>query len=360
MNRESRRPMRSLAAVLLLLPGLVRAEALPDADYAALARAVIDRVAVPAYAGHARAAKRLAPAIERHCTGSAAADRAAIHAAFGEAMDAWQRARPFSFGPVMRGEGRARIAFWPGRRGSAARQMRAALRARGADLLDTERLAGKSVALKDLQALERLLFGAPRDAWTCGFARAIARYQSAVAAEVLAAWTGEGGFRQAALSAGADNEEYESDAEVARDLMRSLTESLEAVIAHKLEAPLGETLERARPKQGESWRSGRSLRSVAVNLETMRAMVEAPGGFADLVAGHGAGALADELRRGFADASSKAASIGRPLEDAVSDPGEREKVIDLLRSLRTLRTLVSGPLARASGILVGFNSQDGD
>ena len=353
--------MRSLAAAaLLVLAAPARAGPLPDADYAALARAVIDRVAVPAYAEHARAARRLAPAIERHCMGAHAADTAAMHAAFGAAMDAWQRAWPFAFGPVTRGEGRARIAFWPGRRSSAARQMRAALRTRGADLLDAQRLAGKSVALKDLQALERLLFDTPRDAWTCGFASAIARHQSATAAEILAAWTGAGGFRRIALSAGADNDVYESDAEVARDLMRSLTESLEAVIVHKLEAPLGETLERARPKRGESWRSRRSLRNLALNLETMRAMVEAPGGFADLAAAHGAGALAGALRRGFADAVSQAASIGRPLKDAVSHPGEREKAIDLLGSLRALRTLVTGPLARASGILVGFNSQDGD
>ena len=44
----------------------------------------------------------------------------------------------------------------------------------------------------------------------------------------------------------------------------------------------------------------------------------------------------------------------------MSDPDEREKVRDLLESVRTLRALVTGPLSRATGILVGFNSQDGD
>ena len=353
--------MRSLIlAAVLSLPSIGQAEPLPDADYAALARAVIDQVVVPAYTEYARATERLGPAIERHCMGTAPADAAAIHAAFGEAMDGWQRAWPFSFGPVMHGAGRARIAFWPDRRGSAARQMRNVLRTRDEALLDAGKLAGKSVAIKDFQALERLLFEVPRDAYTCRFAGAIARHQSEIAAEILDAWTREGGFRQTALAAGGDNDRYADDAEVARDLMRSLTEGFDVIVTQKLQAPLGESVAKARPKRAESRRSGRSLRNVVMNLESMRAMVETPGGFADLVAAHGDGALADDLRSGFAGAVSKAASVHRPLRDAVTDPEERAKLLDLLRSLQALRALVTGPLSRAAGILVGFNAQDGD
>ena len=70
--------------------------------------------------------------------------------------------------------------------------------------------------------------------------------------------------------------------------------------------------------------------------------------------------LADSLRSGFADAESKARAVVEPLRDAVSVPGERAKVLELLRSLRALRAQVTGPLSRATGLLVGFNSQDGD
>ena len=189
--------MRSLIlAAMLSLPRIGQPEPLPDADYAALALAVIDQVAIPAYAAYAQATKGLGPAIEAHCMGSSAADAAAVRTAFDETMDAWQRAWPFTFGPVMHGAGRARIAFWPDRRGSASRQMRTVLRARDEALLNVEKLAGKSVAIKDLQALERLLFAVPRDAYTCGLARTIARHQSELAAEILDAWTREDGFRQ--------------------------------------------------------------------------------------------------------------------------------------------------------------------
>ena len=347
-------------AFLLLVPWAGQSGVLPDADYAALAKAVIDQVVVPAYREHARAMQRLGPAIERYCMGDSASDAAAVHGAFGEAMDAWQRAWPFGFGPVMREAGRARIAFWPGRPGSAARQMRKVLRTRDESLLDPEQLAGKSVAVKDLQALERLLFEVQRDAYTCGFAGAVARYQSDLAEEILHEWTKDGGFRQAALAAGGASDEYADDAEVARDVIRVLTESLDVVIAQKLEVPLGASAEKAKPKRAESWRSARSMRNVALNIESIRALVETPGGFADLVTAHGESKLADTLRSGFEDAASKAGAVSLPLRDAVSDPDERAKLLELLGTLRSLRALVTGPLSRTTGLLVGFNSQDGD
>ena len=350
----------AVVASLFALPGAVSAGTLPDDDYANLSRAAIDHVVIPAYTAYTRAARQLGPAIERHCIGPAASDTTAVRAAFGEAMDAWQRAWPFGFGPVAQGAGRARIQFWPGRRGSVARQMRAVLRARDEALLDPKRLAGKSVAIRDLQALERLLFDVPRDEYTCGLARAIAFFQSELAAEVVDAWTREDGFRSAALAAGGDSDVYEEDSDVAGDLMRALSESLDAMVAGKLADPLGESVAAAKPKRAESWRSGRSLRNVILNLETLRALVETPGGFADLVSAHGEQVLADSLRDGFGDAVGLASSMTLPLRDAVSDPGERAKLLDVLSSLRDLRALVTGPLSRATGILIGFNSQDGD
>ena len=347
-------------AFLCSAPWAAQSGVLPDSDYAALVKAVIDQVVVPACIGHARAMRRLGPVIEQHCMGDSATDTSSVRAAFDEAMDAWQRVSPFGLGPVMRGAGRARIAFWPGRPSSAARQMRTVLRKRDESLLDPGQLAGKSVAIKDLQALERLLFDVPRDAYTCGLAGAIARYQSNLAEDILHEWTKEGGFRQAALAAGAASDEYADDAEVARDVMRVLSESLDAVIAQKLEAPLGESAAKAKPKRAESWRSERSMRNIVLNIESIRALVETSGGFADLVTAHGESELADDLRKGLADAASKARAVALPLRDAVSDPGARANLLALVGSLRALRTLVTGPLSRTTGLLIGFNSQDGD
>ena len=184
-------------------------------------------------------------------------------------------------------------------------------------LLDPVRLAGKSVAVKDLQALERLLFEVPRDEYTCGLAHTIALFQSEIAAAIHDEWTREGGFRHAALSAGGDSDVYAEDSEVAGDVMRALAESLSVVASRKLAAPLGKSAEAAKPKRAESWRSGRSLRNVGLNLETLRAVVETPGGFADLLAVHGEAALADNLRDELAAAATMA--IGGHLRSAHRD-----------------------------------------
>ena len=68
----------------------------------------------------------------------------------------------------------------------------------------------------------------------------------------------------------------------------------------------------------------------------------------------------DSLRKGFAQVASDARVVTLPLSEAVSEPGERAKLLDLRASLRALRSMVTGPLSRATGLLVGFNSQDGD
>lgn len=69
--------------LLCSLPWAVQPAVLPDSDYAALTKAVIDQAVVPAYVEHARAMRQLGPAIERYCMGDSAADVAAVRAAFG-------------------------------------------------------------------------------------------------------------------------------------------------------------------------------------------------------------------------------------------------------------------------------------
>ena len=276
-------------------------------------------------------------------------------------MDAWQRVWPFAFGPR-----RARCGPCAHPVLAGAPRIGGATDAQGAPRPATRRCSTPSDSLaRALQSRicrrsNALLFEVPRDEYTCGLAHTIALFQSEVAAAIHDEWTREGGFRHAALSAGGDSDVYEEDSEVAGDVMRALAESLSVVASRKLAAPLGKSAEAAKPKRAESWRSGRSLRNVGLNLETLRAVVETPGGFADLLAVHGEAALADNLRDELAAAATMASVVTPPLRDAVADPDEREKLLDLLAGLRVVRALVTGPLSRATGILIGFNSQDGD
>lgn len=361
---------RRLALALPLLAVLAAGPARAEPDYAALNRSLAERVAVPAYTRMAQAMAGLETATTAFCAAPDTKTHRAAEAAFHEAMEAWQRAQPLAIGPVTL-EGRAaRIQFWPDKGGTAARQVRRALKARTPALIGQGGLAGKSVALQNLSTYERILYGHGAalasgeahedDRYACALAAAIARFQAALAAEIRDDWIKPGGFRDAVMTAAQGNAHFLDAKEAATAFLKSLSGSLEMAVALKLERPLGKTLESARPKRAESWRSGRSLANIRGNLETARALYTAPQGFGDLLAAAGAVALDTGLRKSFDEAVELAGALERPLREAVAEETARAQLLALRDKLRSLRILVSGPVAEEIGLVVGFNALDGD
>lgn len=352
---------------LVFLSVLTANAARAQGDYEVLNRALANEVAVPAYAQMVEAMTALHEATAALCANPNADTLKKSKDAFHAAMNAWQRAQPIGFGPVTDSGRTARIEFWPDKNGTAARQVRAALRDRDPALIAEGGLNGKSVALQNLATYERLVFGSeaepapvPDDRYACALAAQIAAFQSRLAAEILEDWTKAGGFRDAILSAASGNAQYTAAKQPATDFLKSLTGALDAVIQLKLERPLGKEIARARPELAESWRSEASLDNIVANLETARRLYETPGAFGDLLRASGAAALDDGLRRDFAAAIAVARSVVVPLRVAVGDPANRDKLVELLERLKSLRLLIAGPVASEIGLTVGFNALDGD
>ena len=330
--------------------------------------ALTDRVVIPAYRQMAGAMDRLQHASVRFC--EAEASWRDVTRAFDAAMDAWQAAQPIAFGPVTWEARNARIQFWPDKRGTGGRQVERALEARDPALTEPNGLVGKSVALQSLATYERLLYGMgegfavdtadARSRYACALAAAIARFQATLAAEVLADWSEPDGFRAAVTTAAQGNRHYQSDDEVAADFLKSLSGTLDLATKLKLDRPLGDSLERARPRRAESWRSGRSLANLIANLETAQALYGLPGGFGDLLAATGAEALDSGIRKSFLEALAAARAITGPLRETVTDPTRREGIANLRERLRSLHLLIAGPMAQEIGLIVGFNALDGD
>lgn len=363
--------MRGRLLCLLLLGAVaLGAPARAEPAYGGLNRALIDHVVVPAYRQMAAATTILSEATEDFCANPSRSGLAATVAAFHGAMEAWQRAQPIVFGPVTWDARDSRIHFWPDRGGTAARQIRRALQAQDDKLIAPGGLEGRSVALQSLSTYERLLFGrgaaiaagdaTREDRYACALAGAIARFQSQLAAEVLADWTGTDGFRDAVLTADTGNQHYLAAEEAASDFLKSLSGSLDRAIKLKLERPLGGSLELARPKRAETWRSARGFDNIVANLETARALYGTAGGFGDLLRAAGAAPLDQGLRDAFTRAIEALRGFERPLSQAVADPAARPRVEALLQDLKSLRLLVAGPLAEEIGLVVGFNALDGD
>lgn len=360
---------RRLGTILALLLGLVAggagpvaaAEPLAEADFARANRAMSEAVVLPAHARLESASAAMADATERFCREGRG--RGEVARRFDDLLEAWQRVRPIAFGPVMEGLGPARLEFWPDRRGIAARQLRRALVEEDPALLEPGALAGASVALGDLQALERLIFGEGGigpDTYRCALAAAVARHQASLARDLNAAWRGPEGFAAEIDAALGRSDVYYEPSEATRDFVGSVSGALETALLHKLLPVMGEDAAQARPRRAENGASGRSLASIAANLETARDLLATPGGLGDLLAAAGSGPLAQGMVRMLDGIAATARSIDLPLAEAVRDLEARAALERLAERIAGLRVLTDETVPRELGLILGFNASDGD
>jgi uncharacterized protein len=352
--------------LLLALLALV-APSLPAAalSYGEVNTTLVDEVVVPAYERYAAATSRLPASIEALCTSPDKARLDAAQQAWREAMLAWQRAQPIGFGPVADQGLAPQIEFWPDKHGTAGRQFSQALADRDPALLEPDRLAGQSVGLTSLVSLERLLFGdeilEPGGDYACGYALAVARHQVRLAEALAKAWSGKDGFGVVVTSADAGNDVFFSAYDPAAALYRSVADTLDGAIQVKLEPAMGDSLDAARGRRAENWRSQMELASIAANLETARALYATPGGFGDLYQVLGGDPAVDQqVRAGFEQTLQTAQAVPLPLAEAVEDPAAREQVQQLVDQIKQLRELIRGPVVAALGLSIGFNATDGD
>lgn len=351
------------ACVITISPAL--ATSIAKDDYARFAGGLVDVVVVPAYWRHADSVRELVGVIERLCVEPGASRLAAAREAFRRTMHVWQRARPIAFGPITVASGIARVQFWPDKRGTGARQLRKALASEDAALLAPGALATKSVALGDLQALERVLFDDDAllikpDGYRCRLARAVARYQAELAQSLVDAWIEQGGHAELIKTAADGNDEYFDTKESAREFLKSLTGMLTVIADLKLSRPMGESIERARPKRAESWRSGESMDNIIANFQTLREFVDAEEGLAVLLAKAKHASLAEGIRRRLDDSERIAKSVNVPLTEAVGDSDQRRRLIELRAEVQGLSRFIDEVVAPELELSKGFNATDGD
>ena len=322
--------------------------ALAEADHGPVNQLLADKVITQAYIQYHQSMQALAPAIGGLCRTPSEVSLLAAKEAYNESADAWQHLQPMAFGPIEAKGLDARIHFWPDKHGTAGKQLSKLLAKPDPAALDNG-VAGKSAALQSLSALERVLFDQSDElitkdgAFACSLALAIAEYQGDLSEGILDAWQ----VRHQALftKASNGNDAYYDTADATTDLFGAIAASLDNIIANKLERPLGKSLEKAKPKRAEDWRSGRSLLNIIANLETIKALYTEPGGLHVFLSEKGQDGLDQTIRKGFDQTIAKAASIEPSLFDAVGDEAARQQVEQLLQDVKSLRALITGTLA---------------
>lgn len=360
----------SFAGLVACIAAAAPLQALPiRKSHATIVIDAIDKFIVPHVDRLKTTSAHLAKAMETVCTsaGDESARKAAV-TAFGETVRAWGALDFVRFGPVTRAHRLERILFWPDPRATAQRQLSAIIAARKPGLLAPGALASQSVAVQGLTALEILLFDdkAPLGVGTdetavyrCQLAHAVADSIAAVAGELSAEWSGEGGFRLKMLTAGSDNALYKDASETARDVVKALAMGLELCrdrfLLPELTALAASPPKRARLPFDRAELMGAYL---SASLAALHELFEATG----LAAYSPADKpwMSEFLPRAWKSLLTDAATL-----DALRE-GQRgsEAHLHALRKMRFdiggIRSIVVRELATNAEIDMGFNELDGD
>jgi predicted lipoprotein len=356
----------ALAAVALLAVASAHT-ARAEVDHGALARGALEAYIRPGYARFAEAASALDRATEALCKNPSPAALDDDRGAFAAAVEAWSHVEPIRFGPAAKERRFERLFYWPDPKGVGGRQVREALAKKDASVTDPATLAGKSVALQGLPALEDLLYGDGSDGlaapggdavFRCRFAAAIAENVDSLGREIVAAWADGAPDLEAYLEPGGANGTYRSAKEVSLDLFKTLTAGIEWVRDQKLGKPLGANPDEARPKLAPFSRSGSSFRNMAGNLEGARDLFKAAG-FDQIVHTESAG-VEDSIVFDLNHAIEVLRGMKIPVAEAVRSEKERAKLEALRVSLKSAAGTAGEMIASGADLSFGFNAMDGD
>lgn len=328
--------------------------------------AVMDQQILPAYQQFADVTHALQQQSRRFCAAPDQAGLTQLQSAYLRSLDAWQRSQTIRFGPVDFALRLQRIQLWPDKRGSVGKHLKRLLAAQSAAALEPDNFARGSVAVQGLSAMERLLYdkqtsaarfaGDPANAYRCALLIAIGDNLSRIATGIIDDWLhNDTAYRQAIATAASGNDFFENRAEVDSKLLNALHTQLQIIVDQKLDRPLGKTLQTARGKRAENWRSAHSLNNIQTNLAAARQFYRLA--FATRLSDP---SLDQRIETAFTRSLAAAADITLPLAQAVASAEQRPTVLALRQQASALKALIGQQLPQATGIPLGFNSLDGD
>lgn len=366
MARSVRLPFKRAAAVALMLAAPLSAPVCAQAVLPAdLGERLARDYARPAVAKMTDAAAALEGALGDWCAKPDAAGAKRVGDAFGTLAHAWSGVEILRFGPLVQANRFERLAFWPDTRGVMPRQVQALIAAKDDALLKPGALAGRSVAVQGLPALEYVLYGepdllkqtgAPGFAYACGYATAIASNVASISRDVGEAWSPQGAFGRQFAEPKPGNDLYRSSQEVAAEAMKALSTGLQFARDVKIEPVMGESAQAARPKRAAFWRSNLSTSLLAANVDALKAFYVA--GAYPLAAGEGW--MDASVRGELSSAAQTLRDVPVQLDAALASEEGRRLLTLASLTLKNAKAIVDENLAPALGVTIGFNALDGD
>lgn len=352
-----------LALAFAVLPQT--AEAGPKAEKV-LAKAV-DDVIRPGYHGFKESAGRLRTAMQALCASPSEANKAAADEAFGETVKAWGAVEFIRSGPALEKNRFERVLYYPDRKGIALKQVQAILSKKDETATTAAGLAGKSVGVQGLTALDYVLFGTgsdalatERDAHRCRYGAAIAESVHGIAGELLDAWDRPDGIAADWKKPGPGNPVFRTDGEAVTELVGILVHGLEMVREQRIEAffPGTGAEERPNPKLALFWRSGKTWEVLSANLEGLSGLWKKA--HMESMLKDDQKSIASSIAFVLRSTTRAVATINPDIPAALASPQETAKIDFLLLNTKDAISRISDDYGAALGIGAGFSFSDGD
>lgn len=328
-------------------------------------RDTADRYVRPGYAAFSEEAARLIVAQKQLCATPSAGNLNAAKTTFSNAAEAWANIEPFRAGPVVAENRLERILFYPDRKGTGLKQVQATLVAKDETATDAAALAGKSVAMQGLGALEFLLFGSgaesletPEGSFRCRYGAAIADNVGSIAAALTQAWVPGGHVDLDWNSHHETNPFARNDREALNLVLGTIIHGLEQLQDIRIGAFLDMKENKDKPKSALYWRSGLTVRSIAQNLQAIQAVFDLSGLDGALPADELY--VAESIRFDFKAALEALQTLDRPVEELLANEKDRTKLVFVRNTIGDLIRRFDQDFAVASGLAAGFSFADGD
>lgn len=360
-------PIAFLAGLSGLAPAIAQEASAPIAFKPTVER-IVSRVIVPSYDRLVAAARDEQTAIAALCAAPRDDTLAAARDGFADLVLAFSAVEPYRFGPAREDNRFERLYFWPDRRSIGQRQVQGLLAGEDPSALEVETLRAKSVAVQGLLALDYViadndsaaLAEAPAG-YRCRYAETIAGAILATAEEIRDGWTAPDGYGALLAAAGPDNPVFRSHGEVIQEFLEAGREQLQVLRDMKILAVIRDKASSAKPKLAPFWRSGLVLPALEANLRAVERL-QNDGGLAELLppdAAFNAGSLdfqLDEAGRIFQGLRQN----GRPWAEIVEDPADHDRLTYATIPITGALEILANRYPAALGLVLGFNSLDGD
>jgi predicted lipoprotein len=358
-------PPYGLLVCSLFLVAPAAADTTPE-QYRSIVENSIAKYLRPEFAALTVETKALSEAMNGLCEAPSAAQQEAAKQGFDKVLLTWSRVEYARLGPVIEKKRLERFSFWPDRKGIGLRQVQKILSDKDESATSSATLAGKSVATQGLQALEFVLFGtgseglASGDDFRCRYGDAIAANLDSIATEILAGWNDDSGYVALMRKPGPDNAVYRNESEAANDIIEMLTTGFQFIRDVKIGDFLGDSPKKAKPRLAAFWRSGQTFAAIEANFAGLDALWRVSG-LSEVLQTRPVGSeIVNSVELEFSNARRQLANDFMPLEAAVRDSGEHNRIGYLSTVADSLWRYFAGDVSGFLGLRMGFNALDGD